>query len=126
MDAKERVYIFDTTLRDGQQAPSAGMSFEDNLEYAKLANELGVDVLEAGFPSASENDFRNVYGIASMMASMDSKMIITGFCQLREAQIERTMESLEPLLSKGSVRIHTYVPVDPQLMTASLGSRSVN
>ena len=51
------IKIFDTTLRDGQQCPGAGMSFEQNIEYAHLASKLKVDVLEAGFPSASNMDF---------------------------------------------------------------------
>ena len=55
-----RIYIFDTTLRDGQQSPGAGMSLQDNLQYANYANDLKVDVLEAGFPSASKTDFEIV------------------------------------------------------------------
>ncbi len=50
MKTQERVYIFDTTLRDGQQSPGAGMSFADNLQYAEYADELKIDILEAGFP----------------------------------------------------------------------------
>ena len=58
------IKIFDTTLRDGQQCPGAGMSFEQNMEYARLACELRVDVLEAGFPFASMVDFNIVHSIA--------------------------------------------------------------
>src|SRR5580698_5331636 len=53
----QHIKIFDTTLRDGQQCPGAGMAFEKNIEYARLACELKIDVLEAGFPSASSLDF---------------------------------------------------------------------
>ncbi len=56
----ENVKIFDTTLRDGQQSPGAGMSIEDNIIYAMMAADLGVDVLEAGFPAASEDEAERV------------------------------------------------------------------
>lgn len=120
--AKDRhVKIFDTTLRDGQQCPGAGMDFEHNLEYARLACALRVDVLEAGFPSASNMDFEIVKTICEEVATMNYKPIIAGLCQLREEQVIRTIESLQPLVAFGKARLHTYVPVDPELMPASLG-----
>ncbi len=88
---KQRVTIFDTTLRDGQQSPGAGMSFDDNIRYAELAEALNIDVLEAGFPSASETDFSIVKTISEQLARKNSTMIIAGLCQLREAQFEKTM-----------------------------------
>lgn len=118
---KEKVYIFDTTLRDGQQSAGAGMSFEDNLLYAQYANELGIDILEAGFPAASQHDFKIVQTIANNMAAQRSNMIIAALCQLREEQIICTMEALQSSRSINKARIHTYVPVDPNLMQASLG-----
>ena len=51
---KERVIIFDTTLRDGEQSPGASMTYEEKLEVADMLDELGVDVIEAGFPIASK------------------------------------------------------------------------
>jgi 2-isopropylmalate synthase len=63
MTKNQQIYIFDTTLRDGQQSPGAGMSFEDNLTYAQYAYELGIDILEAGFPAASQHDFNIVHQI---------------------------------------------------------------
>lgn len=118
---KKQVYILDTTLRDGQQSPGAGMSFEDNLQYAELAHKLRIDVLEAGFPSASNTDFEIVNQISKNMAKINSPMTISSLCQLREDQVHRTMEALEPSLAIGKARIHIYVPVDPELMSASLG-----
>lgn len=115
------IKIFDTTLRDGQQCPGAGMDFEHNLEYARLACALRVDVLEAGFPSASKMDFEIVRTICEEVATMDYKPTIAGLCQLREEQVVRTIESLQPLVPFGKARLHTYVPVDPELMPASLG-----
>jgi 2-isopropylmalate synthase len=115
------VKVFDTTLRDGQQCPGAGMSFEHNLEYARLACELRVDVLEAGFPSASEVDFNIVHTICEEVAQMEDKPIVAGLCQLREEQVVRTIEALEPLVKFKKARLHVYVPVDPQLMPLSIG-----
>lgn len=117
----KKVYILDTTLRDGQQSPGAGMTFEDNLKYAEIAHKLRIDILEAGFPSASNTDFEIVNQISKNMAALNSPMTISALCQLREDQVRRTMEALAPSLAIGKARIHIYVPVDPELMTASLG-----
>jgi 2-isopropylmalate synthase len=121
MKTDQRIYIFDTTLRDGQQSPGAGMSFEDNLTYAEYANDLGVDILEAGFPSASQHDFDIVNAISQKMSEQKSTMKIAALCQLREEQVSCTMKALQPSCSRHKARLHTYVPVDPNLMQASLG-----
>jgi 2-isopropylmalate synthase len=122
----KHIKIFDTTLRDGQQCPGAGMSFEDNLRYAKLACDLRVDILEAGFPSASALDFDIVHTISKQYGTSQESPIIAGLCQLRVDQIERTVEALAPSIPFGKARLHTYVPVDPELMVASLGERAAN
>jgi 2-isopropylmalate synthase len=54
---KDRVLIFDTTLRDGEQSPGASMTLDEKLKIAQLLDEMGVDIIEAGFPIASEGDF---------------------------------------------------------------------
>lgn len=61
---QNRVVIFDTTLRDGEQSPGATMTHAEKLEIAGLLDEMGVDIIEAGFPIASEGDFRAVSEIA--------------------------------------------------------------
>ena len=53
---KDRVIIFDTTLRDGEQCPGATMTFEEKLEIAEMLDDMGVDIIEAGFPITSEGD----------------------------------------------------------------------
>ena len=123
MEDTKRIRVFDTTLRDGQQCPGAAMSFEKNLEYARLAMEVGVDVLEAGFPSASNLDFEIVKTIAGM-SSLEKCPFIAGLCQLREAQIDRTIEALMPAVEHGKALLHTYVPVSAALSQASLGARA--
>jgi len=123
---KDPVKIFDTTLRDGQQCPGAGMSFEDNIIFAHMAADLGIDILEAGFPSASKLDFEIVNTIAKELAPQKNNMIITGLCQLREGQIDKTLESLVPAIKKKKARLHTYFPVDPELNKASIGKKGEN
>ncbi len=120
MKKDRHVKIFDTTLRDGQQCPGAGMDFERNIEYAKLAAKCGVDVLEAGFPAASRTDFEIVSSVAEVLASEADSPVVAGLCQMREAQVETTIRALEKA-APGKRRLHVYLPVDPALMDASLG-----
>lgn len=123
-NVRKQVRIFDTTLRDGQQCPGAGMSFENNIKYAALVSELKVDVVEAGFPSASKVDFEIVEAISKMYSEAEDSPIIAGLCQLRDEQIDITIESLAAATKKNRARLHTYVPVDPGLMQASLGAKA--
>jgi 2-isopropylmalate synthase len=122
MSQSSKIYIFDTTLRDGQQSPGAGMSFENNIKYAHLANKLGIDILEAGFPAASKADFKIVETIAHDMANINSRMIVSALCQMREEQVDITIKSLEASAKINRGRMHIYLPIDPELMIASLGS----
>lgn len=124
MKNKQKITIFDTTLRDGQQAPSAGMSMQDNLYYAALANDLNIDVLEAGFPAASKNNHETVNKICKFVVDTNSPMTIAALCQLKELQLDLTMDALAPSAKVNKARIHTYLPVDPNLMQASLGTNS--
>ena len=122
----QQIKIFDTTLRDGQQCPGAGMTFAQNIEYAQLAAKINVDILEAGFPSASEQDFKIVHTIASMFAHKQTSPQVAALSQLRAAQVEKTIEALDPLIPSHRGRLHVYLPVSPALMTASLGASANN
>ncbi len=124
MDKDRHVRIFDTTLRDGQQCPGAGMTIEQNLQYAHLAHKLRIDVLEAGFPSASKLDYKIVQMIAQELSPEENSPIIAGLCQLREEQVDKTIEALAVAVPHKKARLHTYVPVDPELIVASLGERA--
>ncbi len=121
--SEKHIRIFDTTLRDGQQCPGAGMSPELNIEYAILASEIKVDVLEAGFPSASKGDFGIVNKIAKLLTEENAYPEIAALCQLRDKQIDITMEALQPALKNRKALLHVYVPVAPALMDASLGDK---
>jgi len=126
MKTKKQIYLLDTTLRDGQQSPGAGMSLADNIQYAHIAHQLNIDVLEAGFPAASSTDFAIVTQISHDMASIQSSMIISALAQMKEAQIVKTMEALSHSVAIHKARLHMYVPVDPHLMAASIGSLADN
>jgi len=118
----KKIKIFDTTLRDGQQCPGAGMSYTENIEYAQLASLIQVDILEAGFPSASREDFKIVNQIASMYAQQTNSPKVAALSQLREDQVHKTIEALSPLIPSGRAILHVYLPVAPELMAASLGA----
>ena len=67
MDNKDRVFIFDTTMRDGEQSPGASMSLEEKIQIARVFDELGIDIIEAGFPIASPGDFEAVTAISKIL-----------------------------------------------------------
>ncbi len=86
----ERVYIFDTTLRDGEQSPGASMGLEEKLQIAAQLERLGVDVIEAGFPIASEGESDAVRQIARSI----KKVTVTGLTRTRKADIDRTWKAI--------------------------------
>ncbi len=99
---KNRVIIFDTTLRDGEQSPGASMTLDEKLRIAEMLEELGVDVIEAGFPIASDGDFEAVREISKVIR----KPIICGLARSGRADIERAAEALKPAERP---RIHTFI-----------------
>ncbi|MGB0438559.1 MAG: 2-isopropylmalate synthase [Primorskyibacter sp.] len=101
-----RVLIFDTTLRDGEQSPGATMTHDEKLEIAGLLDDMGVDIIEAGFPIASEGDFRAVSEIAQRSKSAQ----ICGLARANFADIDRCWEAV-----RGSARprIHTFIGTSP-------------
>src|SRR5262245_62701514 len=82
---KDRVRIFDTTLRDGEQCPGASMTFEEKIEVAELLDEMGVDIIEAGFPIASQGDFESVAEIAKR----SKNSVIAGLSRASAKAIDR-------------------------------------
>lgn len=99
---KEKVIIFDTTLRDGEQAPGATMNLEEKLLIAKTLEKMGVDVIEAGFPAASNGDFEAVNQIAKAIKTS----IVCGLARAKKSDIERTFEAVKPAVTP---RIHTFL-----------------
>ena len=103
---KDRVRIFDTTLRDGEQCPGASMTFEEKLEVAELLDEMGVDIIEAGFPIASQGDFESVAEIARRAKNA----VIAGLSRAAPNDIDRCAEAVKHARRP---RIHTFLSTSP-------------
>ena len=99
---RNRVFIFDTTLRDGEQSPGCSMNVPEKLRMAHKLSELGVDILEAGFPIASEGDFEAVRTVATELPWV-KVAALSRACKL---DVERAAASLEPARRP---RIHTFI-----------------
>ncbi|MGP0089383.1 MAG: 2-isopropylmalate synthase [Xanthobacteraceae bacterium] len=102
----DRVVIFDTTLRDGEQSPGATMTHDEKLEVAELLDQMGVDIIEAGFPIASEGDFEAVHEIAKRT----KKAVVCGLARAGQKDIDRAGEAIKPA-RRG--RIHTFISTSP-------------
>lgn len=109
----DRVVIFDTTLRDGEQSPGASMNLDEKLRIAEMLEEMGVDVIEAGFPIASNGDFEAVNEIAKRVKNST----ICGLARSAKGDIERAAEALKPALRP---RIHTFIATSPLHMKFKL------
>ncbi|WP_020207901.1 2-isopropylmalate synthase [Gilvimarinus chinensis] len=106
MTAKDKLYIFDTTLRDGEQSPGASMTRDEKIRIAKMLEKMRVDIIEAGFAIASKGDFESIQAIAKTVK--DSTI-----CSLARAvpgDIERAAEAIKPA---NSGRIHTFIATSP-------------
>ncbi|WP_333794904.1 2-isopropylmalate synthase [Hyphomicrobium sp.] len=102
----DRVVIFDTTLRDGEQCPGATMTFEEKLEVADCLDAMGVDIIEAGFPIASEGDFEAVTAISKRV----KQAVVAGLARAINADIDRAGEAVR---HAARPRIHTFVSTSP-------------
>ncbi|MBX3483221.1 2-isopropylmalate synthase [Phenylobacterium sp.] len=103
---RDKVIIFDTTMRDGEQSPGASMSHDEKLELAKILEDMRVDVIEAGFPIASNGDFEAVRAISEIV----SESVVCGLARAGVADIERCAEAIKPA-KRG--RIHTFLSTSP-------------
>ncbi len=103
---KDRVLIFDTTLRDGEQSPGAAMTLEDKLRVAELLDEMKVDIIEAGFPISSNGDFEAVCEIAKVVKNS----VVCGLSRSSFKDIDRAGEAVR--FAKRP-RIHTFISTSP-------------
>ena len=101
----DKVYIFDTTLRDGEQSPGATMNIDEKLEVAKQLARLNVDIIEAGFPIASPGDFEAVNLIAREVGTEDGP-VIAGLARASKKDIDRAWEAVR---DAAKPRIHTFL-----------------
>ena len=99
---QEHVKVFDTTLRDGEQSPGCSMNLDEKLQLAFKLQDLGVDIIEAGFPIASEGDFAAVKAVAASCRELG----VAALCRTAEQDIARAAEALA---SAARPRIHTFV-----------------
>jgi len=113
MSDKSRIIIFDTTLRDGEQSPGCSMHLEEKIRMAEVLDRMGVDVIEAGFPIASQGDFESVREVARRVQNA----AVAGLCRAKTADIEASAEALKPAKRK---RIHTFISTSPLHMQYKL------
>ncbi|MGE4298970.1 MAG: 2-isopropylmalate synthase [Desulfovibrionaceae bacterium] len=109
-----RVIIFDTTLRDGEQSPGATMNLNEKIRMAHQLETLGVDVIEAGFPAASKGDFEAVQAIAGAVRNCQ----VAGLCRAMPRDIDQAWEAVKHAVNP---RIHTFIATSPLHMRFKLG-----
>ena len=113
MSDKNRIIIFDTTMRDGEQSPGASMSLEEKLQISRVFDELGIDIIEAGFPIASPGDFEAVTEISKSL----KKSIPAGLARATKKDIDACHEALK---HAKNFRIHTFISTSPLHMKHKL------
>ncbi len=105
------VYIFDTTLRDGEQSPGCSMNVREKLQVARMLDELGVDVIEAGFPAASDGDFESVKAVGDL----GLKATICGLSRTRHGDIDAVARSLDTAKKQAPAHFHRDQPDPPRI-----------
>ena len=110
---KDHLIIFDTTLRDGEQSPGASMTQEEKVRIARQLERMRVDIIEAGFPAASNGDFKAVKAVADTIK--DST--VCGLARAIKGDIDRAGEALK---NANSARIHTFIATSPVHMEKKL------
>lgn len=108
-----RVYFFDTTLRDGEQSPAPTMNLQEKLRLAHQLEVLGVDIMEAGFPASSPGDFEAVRAIAAQAGDIQ----VAGLARCVESDIDRCWEAVK---SARNPRIHIFLSTSPLHMQHKL------
>jgi len=109
----ERLIIFDTTMRDGEQSPGASMTKDEKLRIARALERMRVDVIEAGFPASSNGDFEAVQAIANTIK--DS--VVCGLCRANDRDIQRGIDALQ---GAKAWRVHTFIATSPIHMKMKL------
>ncbi|MCG6952102.1 MAG: 2-isopropylmalate synthase [Betaproteobacteria bacterium] len=110
---KDRLIIFDTTMRDGEQSPGASMTKDEKLRIARALERMRVDVIEAGFPASSNGDFEAVQAIANTIK--DS--VVCGLCRANDRDIQRGIDALK---GAKAWRVHTFIATSPLHMKVKL------
>ncbi|MEK7756084.1 MAG: 2-isopropylmalate synthase, partial [Planctomycetota bacterium] len=111
--SSDKLIIFDTTMRDGEQSPGASMTQEEKLRIARQLERMKVDVIEAGFPAASNGDFEAVRAVGKLIK--DS--IVCGLCRANDKDIQRGIDALS---GAKAWRIHVFLATSPLHMKMKL------
>lgn len=106
MPSSSNITIFDTTMRDGEQSPGAAMTLEDKVELGRILDQMGVNVIEAGFPNASNGDFEAVRAVGAVL----DNAVLCGLSRAQPRDIERCGEAIK---SAKRGRIHTFISTSP-------------
>ena len=112
-NGKDHVYIFDTTMRDGEQSPGASMTLGEKLQVAEVLDEMGVDIIEAGFPIASNGDFEAVSEVSKIV----NNAVVCGLARAGQKDIDRAADALKHAKQP---RIHTFLSTSPVHMKYKL------
>ena len=113
----DKIYIFDTTLRDGEQSPGASMNLEEKVQIAEALEEMKVDIIEAGFPIASNGDFEAVSEVSKIIKNST----IAALARANISDIDRAWEAIKHAVSP---RIHTFIATSPVHMKYKLKKSS--
>src|SRR5258705_9317466 len=111
--AKEKLIIFDTTMRDGEQSPGASMTKEEKLRIARQLERMRVDIIEAGFPAASDGDFESVRAVAAAV----HESTVCGLARANEKAVRGCGEAVK---GAKSPRVHTFIATSPIHMEKKL------
>ena len=103
---RDQIVIFDTTMRDGEQSPGAAMTHENKVELGAILDQMGVDVIEAGFPAASNGDFEAVRAVGGVLKNA----VLCGLSRAQPKDIERCAEAIR---GAARHRIHTFISTSP-------------
>ena len=110
---KDKLIIFDTTLRDGEQSPGASMTLDEKIRVARQLEKMRVDIIEAGFPAASPGDFKAVQTIAELI----SDSVVCALARANSNDVEKAAEAVRPAAAS---RIHTFIATSPIHMKQKL------
>ena len=110
---ENEVRIFDTTMRDGEQSPGASMNLEEKLRIAEALEDMGVDIIEAGFPIASNGDFEAVSEVSKILR----ESVVCGLARAGQKDVERAAAALKPAKRR---RIHTFIATSALHMKVKL------
>ncbi len=122
--ADDRIIIFDTTLRDGEQSPGFSMNIQEKIRMAEALTDLGIDVMEAGFPIASPGDYESVKAIAEFVGQRDDSPVICGLARSGREDITARRRCGADGETKAHPQLHLHQRVAHEIQAADGAGRS--